>query len=189
MNILIVDDDATIAELCARILKGAAFDVSVVHSGAEALAVLAGPPVDILLTDIQMPSMSGIDLIRAVRPKYPELDIVIMTSYPTADSIINGLKLGAYDYITKPIDAMILKAAIRRCRERRFLQEQLAQAADTAQRLGARIEDLAEAMGPDAPAPAREKLDAVRAELAVLQKNTSPVPPASAAAPVASPKR
>ncbi len=179
MNVLIVDDDANIAMLCERILKGAGFAASVVNSAEEALAFLAGQPVDILLTDIQMPSMSGIDLIRAVRPKYPELDIVIMTSYPTADTIINGLKLGAYDYITKPIDAMILKAALRRCRERRFLQDQLARAADTAERLAARVEALA----PDVPAEAKEKLEAVRAELKTLRANTSPVPPAAAAPP------
>ena len=128
MNVLLVDDDEDIVKLLSRAIEGAQFKVTAVTSGAEALALLAGGEFDVLLSDVMMEPPGGIELTKAVREKYPRTDVILLTGYPTVDTLIKALKLGAYDYLIKPLDLMLVKAALRRCGQKRELEARAARA-------------------------------------------------------------
>ena len=125
MEILVLDDEAQILELCRRGIEGGAFKVTTAASAKEALAYLSLNRFDILLTDIHMEPPGGLELTQTVHDHYPDMDVIIMTGYPTMDTVIKAIKLGAYDYLTKPLDLILIKAAIKRCLEKRSLHAKI----------------------------------------------------------------
>ena len=125
MDLLVVDDDEQILSLCRRGLNPDEMKVTTAASGREALEILKKQKFDIMLTDLEMGSPGGIEVTREARKAHPEMDVMIFTGYPTIDTVINALKLGAYDYIMKPIDLMLLKFALKRCVERRAFKTRL----------------------------------------------------------------
>lgn len=128
MNVLLVDDDEEIVKLLSRAIEGSQFKVTAVTSGAEALALVASGEFDVLLSDVMMDPPGGIELTKTVRERYPRTDVILLTGYPTVDTLIKALKLGAYDYLIKPLDLMLVKAALRRCGYKRELEAKVAKA-------------------------------------------------------------
>lgn len=126
MQVLVLDDEAQVLELCRRGIEGGPFKVTTAASGNQAVEILSRGRFDILLADIHMDPPGGLDITQLVRERYPHMDVIIMTAYPTMDTVIRALKLGAYDYLTKPLDLMLIKAALRRCLEKRSLEAKLA---------------------------------------------------------------
>ncbi len=173
MNILLVDDDEEIVKLLSRAIEGAQFKVTAVTSGNEALALLASGEFDLLLSDVMMAPPGGIELTKAVREKYPRTDVILLTGYPTVDTLIKALKLGAYDYLIKPLDLMLVKAALRRCGYKRDLEAKLAKTdgilravadrvallkvgGDVAAKAAKELEGLVASPPPAAPEPAKK---------------------------------
>ena len=103
-SILIVDDDPTNAGVLADILEVKGFKVHAATSGAEALTILRDHPVDILLTDIKMPGMNGLELYRAARQIQPGLITLLMSAYAADDLILQGLAEGIKTVLNKPLD-------------------------------------------------------------------------------------
>ena len=105
-NILIVDDKPTVAFFLSKTLERSNHDycVSVAHSGEEALEILNGSPVDLLVTDLRMPGISGLDLIRQVRASNPQTRTILITAYDNDEVEAQARRLGTYRYITKPFD-------------------------------------------------------------------------------------
>ncbi|MBI4676979.1 MAG: hybrid sensor histidine kinase/response regulator [Elusimicrobia bacterium] len=124
-TILVVDDDQDLLFLCAKILRSDGYPVDEASKGADALDKLAAH-YDIVLTDLMMPGMSGLELLRVVKARSPSTDVILMTGAPTLDSAIAAVKEGAYDYIRKPITKEELRAVVRRCAEARATKEELA---------------------------------------------------------------
>jgi two-component system, NtrC family, response regulator AtoC len=131
-RVLVVDDEASSRELCGALLRDLGFDIEEAASGARALGVLEASPVDIVLTDVRMPGMSGIELLQAIKQNYPGTEVVIMTGYGTIPSAVEAMKLGAYDYITKPFAVEEFRQVFKRLveiqeltRENRLLREQV----------------------------------------------------------------
>ncbi|HLY63531.1 MAG TPA: response regulator, partial [Terriglobia bacterium] len=93
---LIVDDEPSARDLCVEILRSMGLKTETAESGARALALLAQGRVDIVLTDVRMPGMNGIELLKIIRQKYPRTDVVIMTGYGTIQASVEAIKLGAY---------------------------------------------------------------------------------------------
>jgi CheY-like chemotaxis protein len=104
LHILIVDDNPTMASTLADILAIKGFDVYEVQSGVEALKVLEDHPIDILLTDVKMSGMSGVELYREARKTHPNLYTIFMTAYAADDLINKGLDLGVKTVLTKPLN-------------------------------------------------------------------------------------
>ena len=121
--ILVVDDEAVIRDLCTRILKG--YRIFQAADGDEALAVLARHPVDVILTDVMMPQMGGLELLHSVKEKAPNQAVVIMTGYADKETILRALKADADDFISKPINLLELKTTIDRVIEKKILKEEL----------------------------------------------------------------
>jgi DNA-binding NtrC family response regulator len=99
---LIVDDDPIVLDSCKRVLEAEGFEVCLVPSADQALEVMKNNTFDILLIDVKMPERDGMYLMRAVKKQWPEVPIVVMSGYPTPETIAEGLQLGAEEFIAKP---------------------------------------------------------------------------------------
>ena len=103
-TILLVDDEARLADVTAVALEELGYHVLTAASGAEALALLDGEPVDLLLTDLRMPGLSGHELMLAARRLRPQLPVVVMTAYSSVKDAVQVIKEGAFDYVSKPFE-------------------------------------------------------------------------------------
>jgi len=108
ISILVVDDNPAMAESLADILEAKGFSVSKAASGAEALEILRERPIDILLTDVKMPEMDGLELFRETRSLYPKLITIFMTAYAADDLIQQGMAEGVKIVLTKPLEINFL---------------------------------------------------------------------------------
>src|SRR5271168_1316322 len=132
MNLLIVDDEQFIREMCSDVGQGLGMKTTAVATAEEASELLEYSPIDILLTDLQLPGASGLALLKKVRDLYPEMALMVLTQFGTIDSAVEVTRLGAADYVTKPFRLEELKSRLLRAahsvdlqRENRLLREQL----------------------------------------------------------------
>lgn len=112
-SILVVDDEIRYRELYARVLRHAGFAVLEAASATEALQHMATSTPDMVVSDVRMPGESGLDLLRRVREKRPDLPFLLVTAYADVREAVDALKLGAVDYLAKPVDLDELLAAVR----------------------------------------------------------------------------
>jgi two-component system, NtrC family, response regulator HydG len=118
-RILVVDDSADTLELIQRNLALQGYDVHTSPGAADALALLDAMAVDLVVTDVRMPGLSGIDLIREVRQRHPGIELVVITGYATIEGAVEALQSGAWDYLAKPFTDEELFLAVRRALARR----------------------------------------------------------------------
>ncbi|HVN31648.1 MAG TPA: sigma-54 dependent transcriptional regulator [Thermoanaerobaculaceae bacterium] len=133
VRILVVDDEQHVRNSLATWFREEGYEVSVAASGKEALATLTREGTNILLVDIKMPGMDGLELQHKVRELAPDATIIIMTAYASVETAVQALKEGAYDYIVKPFDPENVSRLVRKAAERyslmaenRALRERLA---------------------------------------------------------------
>jgi len=103
IKILVVDDEEVVRRSHIRTLASIHCDVEVVWNGAEALQVMEQRPADVVLLDLRMPGMDGMTVLKSIKEKWPETEVVIITGYPNIDSAKEAVRLGAYDYLAKPV--------------------------------------------------------------------------------------
>jgi EAL domain-containing protein (putative c-di-GMP-specific phosphodiesterase class I) len=129
-KVLLTDDDALIRGALARRLGGLGYDVTTAADGREALELLAKTSFEVIVSDIAMPELDGIQLLRAVRQQDAEIPVVLITGAPDVSSAMQAIKLGALLYLTKPVDLEELKTVVARAvrlrRIARLKQEALA---------------------------------------------------------------
>ena len=125
-RILIVDDEDIVIRSCLRILEGDEFQVEAVQDGREALRKIEENPYDVMILDIMMPNMDGLEVLRRVKETHPNVDVIMITGLSQIDTAVQAMKLGAFDYISKPFEPDELKLVVQRALERRrLLQENL----------------------------------------------------------------
>jgi len=136
VRILVVDDEQHVRQSLAAWFREDGYEVNLAASGREALALLARDGADILLVDIKMPAMDGLELHRRVREVAPDATVIIMTAYASVETAVQALKDGAYDYVVKPFDPDAVSRLVRKAAERyallkenRALRERLESAA------------------------------------------------------------
>jgi DNA-binding NtrC family response regulator len=117
-RVLVVEDRASVLKLIATILEPA-YEVTTASDGTTALALLGSAPFDVVLTDVRMPGASGFDVLRAARTRSPGTSVVMMTAYANVPDAVAAIKLGACDYVAKPVDADELALAVARAVEQR----------------------------------------------------------------------
>jgi PAS domain S-box-containing protein len=127
--ILIVDDEPAILELIKDILPPASYLVNTAANGKEALAAIQAHPYDLVLTDMIMPQMGGMELVQYLRLHHPETLVIVFTGFASYQDAVDAVKLGAFDYLPKPLQPEILRHAIERaldyqrlCRAQRDLE-------------------------------------------------------------------
>lgn len=121
-SILVVDDEAKMAKLLADQLRDAGYDAGSTTSPREALRLVEQDHPDIVITDLRMEEMDGLELLKRVKETAPGTDVVIMTAYATVETAIATMKQGAYDYIMKPFQTEELLLLIERLEEKRRLE-------------------------------------------------------------------
>jgi DNA-binding NtrC family response regulator len=121
-KILVVDDEPSILKLLKEALTQWGYQVVCVGTGSEALEAIRTELFDAAITDIRMPEMSGLDLLREIKRHDDSIEVVVMTGYPTIASAVEALKEGAYDYLSKPLILDELRHLMARVTERRFLK-------------------------------------------------------------------
>ena len=102
-RILIVDDDETVRWSYLRSLQGISCNIATAGNGEEALETMEQNPFDVVLLDMRMAGQDGLSVLRTIKQKWPESEVVIITGYPTVDSAKEAVRLGAYDYVAKPV--------------------------------------------------------------------------------------
>jgi len=102
-KILVVDDEEIVRLSHIRTLASMHCSVEVVPDGGEALRVMEQRPADVVLLDLRMPGMDGMAVLKTIKEKWPETEVVIITGYPTVETAKEAVRLGAYDYLAKPV--------------------------------------------------------------------------------------
>ena len=118
-RILVVDDSPDTLELIQRNLASQGYVVHTASSASDALALLDSMALDLVVTDVRMPGLSGIDLVREVRLRHPGIELIVITGYATIAGAVEALQLGAWDYLAKPFTDEELFQAVRRVLARR----------------------------------------------------------------------
>ena len=127
IRILIADDEPLISKSLYETLRIEGYEAEMAADGEEAWEKIERFPVDIVIADIKMPKLSGIDLLKQVKTKYPELTMILITGYGTIEQAVEAMRLGAADYITKPIMNGEIRIVIKRLLDqKRLLEENVA---------------------------------------------------------------
>ena len=121
LDVLVVEDDVRVRDLLCRYISSQGHRVRSAGDGVEALELIGKSPPDLVLTDLKMPRMDGMELAAYLREHAPQVDVIVLTAYADRDSAIQALRLGVYDYLVKPLDLTELGASLRRVAERRRL--------------------------------------------------------------------
>ena len=117
-SIMVVDDELLIRDLLYDFFTGQGWSITVAESGEKALELLRDKPVDLVLTDIKMPEMDGLQLAAELKESHPDLPVVVMTGYPSVDSAVTALRTRVEDYVIKPFNInqlyKLVEATVRR---------------------------------------------------------------------------
>jgi DNA-binding NtrC family response regulator len=110
-NILLVDDEERFRTTMSKMLTAEGLEVAAVGSGAEALEQLKSRPFDVVVLDVRMPGMSGIEALAEIKKINPQVEVIILTGHASVDAAVEIMKLGGFDYLLKPcsIDDLMLK--------------------------------------------------------------------------------
>ncbi len=120
-RILIVDDEDGMRRLLSRVLTREGYDTVAVGSGAEALRLVASERFDLVVTDIKMPEMDGLELLAELKEYEPSLLVIVITAYGTIENAVQALRSGAYDYIAKPFENDEIRLTVAKALERERL--------------------------------------------------------------------
>ncbi len=123
-RILVVDDEPSMRQMLAIVLKREGYDVTLAENGRMAVAALERGPFDLLISDIKMPDMSGVDVLRAAKQIDPDILGIMITAFASTETAIEAMRLGACDYLSKPFDIDLLKMKVREKVENRHLKQE-----------------------------------------------------------------
>ena len=123
-NILIVDDEEDFRVTLVKRLQKRNQQVFGAESGQKALTLMEAMVFDVVVLDVKMPGMDGIETIREMKKKNPLTEVILLTGHASMESGIEGMKLGAFDYVMKPVNIDELLEKIRQAHERKQIQEQ-----------------------------------------------------------------
>ncbi len=124
-NVLIVDDDPDVLSMLERLLKKLEYNPFVAQNGEEALQIIDTNKVDVVVSDLVMPEMDGMELLKRVKSRKGDLPFLMITGHPTIETAVEAIKKGAYDYLTKPFQIEEVQIKIDRALEKRGLRRSL----------------------------------------------------------------
>ncbi len=169
LRVLIVDDEADVRDLLVEYFREAGHDVSSAADGTQAVAEIASHPTkyDFVISDLQLPGVDGLGVLKAAKAANPSISVIFITGYASVDSAVRAVRLGAYDYLTKPFTLGQIDVIVQRAAERQALEaenRQLARKVD-----GREV--------ADAPSDLGERLDQIDARLARIERALSDLTP------------
>ncbi|MBI5188422.1 MAG: response regulator [Nitrospirae bacterium] len=113
-KILVIDDEDIITESCHRALTPEGYEVKMAKNGVDGLKMFENEPFDLVLVDIKMPDIDGIEVLRKVKEGWPDTEVIMITEYGTVATAVSAIKLGAYDYIEKPFTPEVLLSSVKK---------------------------------------------------------------------------
>ncbi|MEM1418634.1 MAG: response regulator, partial [Myxococcota bacterium] len=122
-QVLVADDEPNLRRVLSAQLRRDGYDVHAVADGREALTVLGEHHVDVVISDLRMPELDGMGLLRETAAHHPDVPVILITAHGTIDTAVEALKLGAFDFVTKPFDRDELQAVVRKAARLRRLDE------------------------------------------------------------------
>src|SRR5436309_1987498 len=123
-RILVVDDERSMRELMAIVLRREGYEVLLAENGRTAVSLLEREPVDLLISDIKMPDLSGVDVLRAAKKVDQDILGIMITAFASTETAVEAMRLGACDYLSKPFDIDLLKMKVREKIENRLLRQE-----------------------------------------------------------------
>jgi two-component system response regulator PilR (NtrC family) len=123
-RILVVDDERSMRELLAIVLRREGYEVLLAESGRAAIDILEREPIDLLISDIKMPDLSGVDVLRAAKQADQDILGIMITAFASTDTAVEAMRLGACDYLSKPFDVDLLKMKVREKIENRQIRQE-----------------------------------------------------------------
>jgi putative nucleotidyltransferase with HDIG domain len=123
-HILIVDDEISICEILSQFLRKKGYTITTASNGDAALEIIHSSDIDLVISDIKMPGMTGVDLLKIIKLEKPEIQVLMTTGFPTLDTAIEALKLGAFDYLTKPFHLEEIGEKVKRAFFNRKIEEE-----------------------------------------------------------------
>ena len=130
IRVLLVDDEEEFVETLGERLEVRGFDVTTALSGAEALERIQEREIDLVVLDVQMPGLDGVEALRQIRQLKPLIEVIMLTGHATVQTAIDGMKLGAFDFLLKPAETEELVEKIRRAYDRKAEQDRRIQEAE-----------------------------------------------------------
>jgi DNA-binding NtrC family response regulator len=134
-NILLVDDEKDFVEMLSMRLEDAGEKVTPAYDGQYVSRDSQKEPIDVVILDIKMPGMDGIQALRKIKSCYPLVEVILLTGHGTTETAIEGMKLGAFDYLLKPADFEELKSILDRAKQRKTEQDERIRKAEARQLL------------------------------------------------------
>jgi two-component system response regulator AtoC len=168
LKVLVVDDEADVRELLAEYFTEIGYDVTTAPDGAQAIEDITANPTKygLVISDLQMPGVDGLGVLKAAKAANPSLAVIIVTGYASVDSAVRAVRMGAYDYLTKPFTLGQIEMIVRRAAERLALE---AENRKLAERVGGRDERQSESA-------VLQRLDGIDQRLARLEHLLSDLP-------------
>ncbi len=123
-SILVVDDEVSVRTSLEKVLSKEGYITRMAGSGNDAIKILSKVAVDIVLSDLKMPDGDGLELLRAIKKKTPNTEVILLTGYGTVETAVEAMKEGAYDFITKPFKKAVILSTIERAIERQNLRQE-----------------------------------------------------------------
>ena len=126
MKMMLVDDEERFLSTTKKLLSRKGYDVLTATSGTEALEELRAHNIHVVILDVKMPGMDGIETLKAIKRTYPLVEVIMLTGHGTVDSAVEGLKSGATDYLTKPTDVQdLIEKAEEAFEKRQVLEDKI----------------------------------------------------------------
>ncbi len=131
-RILLVDDEEDFVEMLTLRLQETGEEVLQAYSGLESLEKLKETEIDVVILDVKMPGMDGIETLQEIKRNYPLVEVIMLTGHATIEAAVQGMKLGAYDFLTKPANFEDLTTKLNKARERKHDQMERIRKAEAA---------------------------------------------------------
>ena len=123
-RVLLVDDEKDFVEMLSLRLNEVGEKVTAAYSGKECLETLENKEIDVVILDIKMPGMDGMETLREIKKRFPLVEVIMLTGHGSAETAVEGMKLGAFDYLMKPADFNDLTTKLEGARKRKDEQEE-----------------------------------------------------------------
>ncbi|ACN16882.1 two-component response regulator (CheY-like receiver domain and a winged-helix DNA-binding domain) [Desulforapulum autotrophicum HRM2] len=123
-RLMIVDDEERFLKTTKGLMEKRKCIVSTALSGIEALEILAKQEMDVVILDVKMPGMDGVEVLRRIKQTHPLVEVIMLTGHSTTESAVEGMKLGAFDYLLKPCDINILFSKVMEAVDKKQTREQ-----------------------------------------------------------------
>jgi DNA-binding NtrC family response regulator len=124
IQVLLVDDEVEFLETLMKRLRKRNVHITGVKSGQEALSMLEQQPMDVVILDVRMPGMDGIEALREIKKRHPLIEVIMLTGHANVEVAVQGMELGAFDYLMKPMDIDALLYKLEDAYKKKMIQQQ-----------------------------------------------------------------